>query len=420
MVEPSLVADVVEQFAREAALSWWSRDGARHSPAYDLQELSELDDRVEVHLEGLRHAGALGWECCVSALDGGDAGEVFGAAAVALDRRDWKGFAHVLDFAAEDFWGSRALVSAIGWSEFEPMAMVLEALLSKGAPEPLRYIGIAGHAVHRRDPGAALVHALASDNVRLRARALRAVGELGRADLGYALRDHFGDADETCRFWAAFSALLRRDDVAVAVLQEIAETCGLWAERAADLAVRRMDVGAARHWLERLEGRGEKAKRGAIVGAGSLGDPQMVPFLIGHLNDEKTSRLAAWSLSLITNADVAGTLNGDAPKGFGGGPTDDPADENVEVDPDSDLPWPKVDAIQVWWKQVEQKWPLGVRHLFGQPVRPEWLNHVMVHGNQAVRAGAAVELTLRQPGLPLFETRAPGHIQLAALGKGGA
>ncbi len=197
------------------------------------------------------------------------------------------------------------------------------------------------------------------------------------------------------------------------MLQHLAQAGGPWAARAADMAVRRMAPAAARTWLESLPGQGEAGTRAALTGAGALGDPALVPLLLAHLDDEGTARLAAWSMSLITNAG-ASVASGRRPPGFTGGPNDDPADADVAMDPDEDLPWPDPARLVTWWGEHGKEMPAGVRHLFGKPMQPDWLNHVLGRGNQAARAAAAVELCLRGPGHALFEVRAPGYVQLTS------
>lgn len=410
--------EVAEQYAAGAAACWTLRDAAAASPAYDLRELCELDDRLERHLEGLRLAGGLGWELCAATLDGADPGEVFAASIIALHRRDWEAFARVLDVAGEEPQSARAVVSALGWSEFDGVAVALQALLAAGMPPPLHYLGVAAHAVHRRDPGSALEQAAMSPHPRLRARALRAVGELHRADLADVVRPSLSDEDEACRFWGSWSAALLQDDRATPVLEELAQAGGPFAVRAADMAARRMDPAAAKAWLESLPRHGEAATRAALVGAGALGDPALVPFLFAHLRDEATARLAAWSVSLIANASLAGELGASPPRGFQGGPSDDPDDPDVAMDPDEDLPWPAPEALEAWWREREKELSCGTRHLFGKPMRAEWLTHVMRAGNQAARAAAAVELCLHAPAprRSLFEVRAPGYLQWGSLG----
>ena len=76
----------------------------------------------------------------------------------------------------------------------------------------------------------------------MRARALRLVGELGRADLDQrAARRPLRDEDETCRFWAAWSAgLIGERDPAIPILKQHAEGTGAFKWRALDLVLRIM------------------------------------------------------------------------------------------------------------------------------------------------------------------------------------
>src|SRR5262245_34294497 len=92
-----ILPEVVERHATEAAFVWTRRDAAAHSPAYDLLELCELDERLESHLDGLRHAGDAGFALCRAELEPGDPGATFVVALLAVEREDWGVFAEVLD-----------------------------------------------------------------------------------------------------------------------------------------------------------------------------------------------------------------------------------------------------------------------------------------------------------------------------------
>lgn len=403
--------EIVEQYASEAAFCWRLRDAAARSPAYDLLELCEVDHRLACHLDGLRAAGDLGWEICAAQLGDEGAGALFPAAILAVEREDWQGFAQVLDAGAEKPAEARAFASALGFLPFEQLRIVWAGMLSARSPVPLLFLGVTGHAIHRRDLGAQLGDLARSPDARLRARAYRAAGELGRDDLRSVLRGGLSDADEGCRFWAAWSAALLGDPEAAPVLTAIAMESERYGARAVDIAVRVTAPAEARRCVESLAAGG--AARAAITGAGALGDPALLPWLLGLCEDEETARLATWSIALITNADVAGQLGGKAPPGFTGGPSDDPEDEDVAMDPDEDLPWPDVDRLAAWVK--EQAPPPGTRHLFGRPVEAGWMEHVLRKGNQAARAAAAIELRLHHHRGPLFEVRAPGDQQLEAL-----
>ncbi|HSN96894.1 MAG TPA: hypothetical protein VLS89_01305, partial [Candidatus Nanopelagicales bacterium] len=88
-------------------------------------------------------------------------------------------------------------------------------------------------------------------------------------------------------------------------------------------------------------------------------------------------------------------------------------------DPDESLPWPEPDAVAAWWRGKAGQFKRGTRYLLGQPMTPEWLERVLRVGPQPARAAAAMELSLRQRGRPLFEVRAPGFGQGRGLGAGG-
>lgn len=412
MIATDAVQDVVEQHVTEAAFCWTFRDAAARSPAYDLLELCAVDERLECHLDGLRAAGDLGWELCLAELEDSDPGVLFAATIRAVERKDWAGFARVLDAGAEQPARARAFTSALGFLPFDTLGLVWAGMLTASSPVPLLYFGLTGHAIHRRDPGSVLGVLAGSTNTRLRARAYRAIGELGREDLRHELHVGLSDADEACRFWAAWSAALLRDSLALAVLTDLAATSERYGARASDMAVRVMAPLEARRFLESLAARAG-AERAAIVGAGALGDPGLVPWLLAQATSAATARLAAWSISLITNANVTDELGGKPPPGFVAGPSDDPEDEDVSTDPDEDLPWPDVARLTAWLR--ERSFAEGSRHLLGKTMDPGWLRHVLRAGNQAARAGAAIELCLRHRGEPLFEVRAPGYLQLAAL-----
>ena len=92
------------------------------------------------------------------------------------------GFSRVLEIACLSPELQRGLTSGLGWLPFSKIEADLNDMLDSELPE-MRCIGIAAFAAHRRDPGQPLMQALSDPNDRLRARALKACGELGKADL---------------------------------------------------------------------------------------------------------------------------------------------------------------------------------------------------------------------------------------------
>ena len=61
-------------------------------------------------------------------------------------------------------------------------------------------------------------------------------------------------------------------------------------------------------------------------------------------------------------------LETDAPENFQAGPNANPADPNVALDPDEDLPWPDPVLLQKWWQDNGSRFAAGTRHLLRQRV----------------------------------------------------
>lgn len=407
--------ELCEEHAQQAAFLWMLRDNAARDTAYDLAELAALDDRVDAHLDALRLAGDAGWNACVALLDDPEGGEVFGAAVVAVDRWDLRGVARVLETfnAAPDL--ARGFVAALGWTPFDRVRRLLPGLLAGRSSPSLHWLGISACVAHRQDPGAPLGNALLSSNPRLKARALRAAGELGRADLLTEIRAELRSPDEGCRFWAAWSAALFGEAASAQPLWSFASGDGPFAELAACMGMRRMDPTVGYTWLHSLASTA-RDPRVPLAAAAALGDPTVVPWLLDAMRTPETARLAGGALTMITGADLgAAELRGKAPEGFEAGPSEDPDDANVAMDPDESLPWPEAAAVMAWWQRHAGGFKRGTRYLLGAPMTPEWLETVMRTGSQPARAAAALELSLRQPRRPVFEVRAPGSAQRRAL-----
>ena len=155
----------------------------------------------------------------------------------------------------------------------------------------------------------------------------------------------------------------------------------------------------------------------AIKGFGALGDSAVITSLIKAMQMPGLARLAGEAFSMITGVDIAyEDLEGEWPEGFEAGPTENPEDEDVEMDPDEDLPWPDPDLIHQWWGKNKKNFQNGTRYLCGKLISKEQCLHVLRYGYQRQRAAAAIELAMIFPGHPLFEVRAPGFRQQRLLG----
>ena len=417
MIQQSFIPRVLQQHAEDAAGLWLIRRHMVSAPHFDLARLTRIDYRIEAHLEGLRLAGDAAWRICEEALEIGGAGEVFAASILALECAAEDRQKRVLEAASASFDLSPGAISAIGWLPFDQVRRQIDRLAVADEPA-VRRLGLGGTAVHRRDPGRPLIDALGADDPALRARALRAAGELGRVDMAPVLREHLADEDEHCRFYAAWSAaLLAKDADAIVALNAITESGSPYREQALRMVLRRMDLHAAHAWRGELARRSDGI-RSAVIGAGVIGDPESLPWLLEQMSVPTLSRAAGEAFTMITGVDLAASrLDGETPAGFEPGPNDDPEDEDVEMDPDEFLPWPKVGAVAEWLNRKLSSFQAGSRYLAGQQINRPWLQEVLRKGNQRQRAAAALELSGIQSGEPLFETRAPGFRQIQLLGE---
>lgn len=216
-----VITEIVSQHAEEAAFLWIVRDRAVGAQHYSLRSVAKLDERLEAHLDGLRIAGEPGWEICKEALSLEGPGEVFTAAVLAFESGREKWITTVLEVATKSPKLARGLVSALGWIPYTQVKEQLLKLLLNESPT-LKRIGLAASVIHRQDPGSALKDAVSSSDVRLRARALRAIGELGGIDLLAGAKAGVNDADEDCRCAAAWSAVLLGNTASLPFLQMIA------------------------------------------------------------------------------------------------------------------------------------------------------------------------------------------------------
>ncbi|WP_462268518.1 TIGR02270 family protein [Desulfobacter sp.] len=414
----NIIPTIIEQHVEEASFNWFLRDNAVTEPDYNLVDLAYLDDRIEANIDGLRIAGEAGWDICLEAMDSGDPGEIFTAGVLAFESRIPKRMDSMLAAVEGDVALQRALCSALGWINFRQVATSVNKILEADLAF-LKCIGLSVYAIHRQDIGAGLGIYISHANHKVRSRALKAAGELGRIDLLHKIRDRFSDKDEKCRFYAAWSAVLLGSNAGIDPLKRVLETQSVYEQSACEMAVRKMDNGEAVQWLNKL-GRQSSTIRLAINGYGALGDPQAIPRLIEMMQTPELARPAGEAFSMITGVDITYMdLDADAPEDFHAGPTEDPEDEDVDMDPDEDLPWPDPELISAWWHNNKQSFQSGRRYLAGNVISSENCMHVLINGFQRQRMAGALELALLHPGRPLFEVRAPGYRQQRLLQPGG-
>jgi len=407
----AVIPHIIEQHAEEAAFLWLLRNRAIYAPHYNLKDLAKLDGRVEAHIDGLRITGDYGWQVSLANMAAKECGETFAASILAFESNSvdrLNALYQAVEAAPETLNG---LISALGWVEPQHLRGKVSGLLASDMPM-WRQAGIAACAIHRVDPGKFLQQSLNDETIALRARALRAAGELGLIDLKPVLLEQLDHNDAAISFWSAWSAarLGDRDKSIASLTKRILEGADFCFE-AMFILLRILDRHDIKELLKVLAVN-EKRVRDAVIGAGISGDSSYVPWLIRQMEMPKLARIAGEAFSMITGVDIAHQdLERKKPDDFHTGPTEDPNDENVAMDPDEDLPFPDPLLTDRWWKQQQPNFTANVRYLLGQPVQPVHCQQLLKSAKQRQRRAAALELALMQPDRPLFETRAVGKRQ---------
>ncbi len=407
---PVPVPIVVSQHVAEAAALRRTRSYLISAPHVNLLHLARFDERIAAHLDGVAVASDFGNQLAIAALESPGPGEVFVATIRAIHDQKPTLLDNLFSLAEALPAAYDGLTSAFGWVSMQILDKTVSNLL--GQAEPLRRTaGIAACAMHRADPGAALNAASASPESRLRARALRCAGEVGRRDLLPVCVQQLTDKDPACAFWAAWSAVLLGDrGPAVESLKQLCLSPGVYQQRALQLVLKTLNNQDA-HSLLRALAPSPANLRALIQGTGVAGDPFYVPWLIAQMAEDKTARLAGESFSFITGLDLARhdlqRPAAENPKD----PNDDPNDDNVDMDPDDGLPWPDQVKVQAWWNGHGTKFTSGARYLVDATLSRGHCIDVLKGGHQRQRIAAAHHLCVLNPGTPLFNTSSPAWRQ---------
>jgi uncharacterized protein (TIGR02270 family) len=408
------IPHIIDQHAEEAAFLWLLRDNAVSAPHYDLEALSELDERVEAHLDGLRISGDYGWEVCKANLDFKENGELFVATVLALENQSTKKLKTVYKVLEENPELQSGFVSALGWVKPKFLQGKVSGFLASREPF-WRKIGIAACAVQRVDPKDYLKLGIKDADEDLCCQSLKAAGELGRADLMGDMHKAMASKSPDIKFWAAWAAVLCGDrQQASSTLFSTVKQGGtdehINVSKAMELLFRTMASGESKDLLAVLKK--QSRLRHVIQGVGIRGEIDFIPWLIEQMEVPELSRVAGESFTLITGKDLAyDDLDRDKPEGFESGPTENPEDDDVELDDDEDLPWPNPETIQQWWNANKSEFTLGTRYLNGMPISNKTCQSVLTEGTQRQRKAAALELALMNDNAVLFETSAVGKQQ---------
>jgi uncharacterized protein (TIGR02270 family) len=408
------VPAVLQQHVDDAGILASNRIDLVEGPS-GLRYFGAFDRRLQAHLDGLQLAGQEGRTLCDASLETPSRGSVFVAVVRALESRDDTRLMRLIALAQAVPEAAPGLLAAFEWIEPSRLRRTVAHLL-RDEDGFSRAVGLAACAAHRTDPNLTSGRYFRDADARVRACAFRMAGELGIVELQSYCAGAVGPDDPG--FWAAWSAvLLGNRAAAFDALAARFITSKAQHARVLQLALQAAPVALGHRLLQRLV-REPGHERRLIAGTGIVADPEYVPWLIRQMTDLKTARLAGEAFALITGADLQhDALDRPAPEDFESGPTDDPDDPNVDMDPDDGLPWPDVGKIEAWWAANSHRFQKGTRSFMGAPVTREHCVHVLKTGYQRQRILAAHYLCLLEPGTPLFNTSAPAWRQQKLLAR---
>jgi uncharacterized protein (TIGR02270 family) len=279
-----IAPEAVRQHVELAAFLWAQRDTLSLDDPADAGTISEIDQRVEANLDGLRIAGSAAWPAIDTVIkDFHDKGELFVAGWMAVEQSDPQRLDKVVELAHQ-FDQPRGVVGALAWHKAPKIGPLLRDWLGDRDGFK-RYLGVAACAEHRVDPKQWLERLVRDPDPRVRAITLKLAGMLARADLVADLRDALDADDRSVRLWAGWGLTeLGRGGFASAALREAAVAGGpdaLFALRAAVKAGPETDVRA---WMGGLMQTPETAPV-AVRGVGMLGARSVLPWLIERMRE---------------------------------------------------------------------------------------------------------------------------------------
>lgn len=408
---PVAIEAVVSIHAQETASLVETRSAQLRSPHIDLPCFRRVDARLVAHLDGLATAGEHAEPILDAELENLTLGSVFTAAVCAIEAGNADALEGLWELTAANP-AADGLSTAFGWVKGRQLQGLVRDLLNH--PDPARRAaGLTACAMHRTDPGLGSGAWLDDPDTAVRSRALRAAGELGLVDLVPRCLRAMGDDDGECRFWAAWSAvILGNRGAALGTLRRSGlEPDAAHRERAFRLAMQAMDAKSAHATLKDLASDSTQL-RWLIQGSGVAGDPSYAPWLIHHMSKPETARAAGEAFTLITGADLdSQQLWRQQPEDIESGPTENPEDEDVALDPDEGLMWPDLQKVEKWWAANASRFQPGQRYFMGAPVTRAQCLDVLKNGYQRQRILAAHYVCLLEPGTPLFNTSAPAWRQ---------
>lgn len=398
-----ILLDILEEHLEEADFLFQQRKNALGDRVYTLDDLAELEERLLAHLDGLVLGGKEAWALLAPKLAGGEVGEVFAAAFVALASGD----PARIELLQKTFGGAEGPIldgirHALRHTPFPEIEKIVRPFLNseKGA---VRAAAIDVISFRRMPLEIGLLQAgLQSKDPLVVAAAANAVGRLRIAGLKYEMEGALESDAAPVRLEAIRAGLLLKSEKALSrcrkAVQERSEEAGE-AILLLGLTGHPEDGALLVHSLTEAT-----LARNAITSLGLLGRAAGIDALIQCTADPKLARLAGEVIRTATGIDLEKEKLV-APKENPAEAQSKPEEDDFEDDPDEGLPVPDPVKLEGWWRRNVSRFDKKGRYRKGQSYGPQILIELLRSGTLPERHHAAVELALIDSTRPLLETR---------------
>ncbi|WDT75869.1 MAG: TIGR02270 family protein [Candidatus Manganitrophus sp.] len=395
-----ILIDILEEHLEEADFLFQQRTNALTDRAYDLDGLAELEERLLAHLDGLVIGGKEAWALLEPKLAGGEVGEVFAAAFVALE----SGEPARIELLQKTFGeGEGPLLDGIRHALRHTPSPEIEKIVrpslhsEKGA---VRAAAIDLIGFRRLPLESRLLQAgLQEKDPLVVAAAANAVGRLRLADLKNEIEGGLESDAASVRLEAMRAGLLLKSERALSRCRKAVQ------ERVEEGGEAILLLGLLGHPEDGpllVNALGEAAlARNAVMSLGLLGRAAGMEALIQCTADPKLARWAGEAVRTVTGVDLE-KENLVAPKAEAKAEEED----ELEDDPDEGLPVPDPAKVETWWRKNASRFDKKARYRKGQPYSPQKLIELLHTGTLPERHHAALEFALIDSKRPPLETRA--------------
>lgn len=402
--------DILDEHLEEAEFLWHLRSDALTDRSYNLGRLSEIEERLVAHLDGLLLGEKEAWKLLEPKLADGDRGQAFAAASVALESENDGVAALVCDQLDTASRSTRAgIQDAFCHASHARMEPMLRKLLQSNRLSD-RSLAIDSLSFRRAPMDQNDLRAFLRDSsIEMVRAALLAIARhkitLLEKDIMPLLRsDNIALRQEAIR-----TSLMLGIDSAVNEARQIVHK---FSDQAGEMLVLLGNAGQIKDLPLLIDAVREPALgRDAITALGLLGYSGAMPCLLKSVGDPKLARLAGEAIHVITGVDLE--KGGMTAVDHSARQQDD--DDELEEDLDDGLACPDPQAIYAWWQEKASTFASGVRYRFGKPYGTAVLLDGLKHANLRHRHHAAFELALLAPTFPYIETRALARVQLMQL-----